>query len=138
MWSWHLHVCVFPLCVPKEEEFKQKHQQVKAQHQSEAQRLKSRLEDQRSKGNTSTMGAKVSSYSACLILSAASFRCVVSFVKSAAKAISRNETFWKTDFHFCGYVPTGGLSSEVRNLYSATQKVVFVKDFRKSVVFVKD
>ncbi|XP_076453861.1 uncharacterized protein LOC143289000 [Babylonia areolata] len=43
----------------KEEEFKAKHQQVKAQHQVEAQRLKSRLEDHRSKGTSATsMGAK--------------------------------------------------------------------------------
>ncbi|KAK7475998.1 hypothetical protein BaRGS_00032765, partial [Batillaria attramentaria] len=42
-----------------EEEFKQKHQQVKSQHTVEANRLKSRLEEQRAKGTTqSTMGAK--------------------------------------------------------------------------------
>ncbi|KAL8567180.1 hypothetical protein ACOMHN_046590 [Nucella lapillus] len=41
-----------------EEEFKAKHQQVKTQHQVEAQRLKSRLDDHRSKGTAATMGAK--------------------------------------------------------------------------------
>ncbi|XP_070172982.1 leucine-rich repeat and calponin homology domain-containing protein 1-like isoform X2 [Littorina saxatilis] len=45
--------------VHREEEFRQKHQQVKTQHTAESQRLKSRLEDHRPKTNTaSTMGVK--------------------------------------------------------------------------------